>query len=86
MVKSWSSEKPVNMQYNNWLRDTAEESRNMLHESTGKLLAQLSVLDSVICQERISSRLLTRVLVAESHLMTELHLLVISTVPKEETE
>ncbi len=79
MNKSWSSGKQSNMEYNNWLRDTAVESRDMLHESTVKLQAQLSVLDSVISQERISSRQLTRVLVAESHLMTELHLLVILT-------
>jgi len=75
----WSSEELPNMQYNNWLRDMAEESRDTLHASTVKLLAQLSVLDSVISQERISSRQLTRVLVAENHLMTEIHLLVIST-------
>ncbi len=78
MNKSWS-EDCQQLSYNNWLREEAQNSRDLLLKNTARLQAQLRVLDSVISQEMISSQRLTRVLVAENHLMTELHLLVIST-------
>jgi len=68
-----------NMSYNSWLREEAQSSRNLLRKNTARLLAQLSVLDSVILQEETTSERFGRVSLAMVHLMTELHLLVIST-------
>ncbi len=74
----WSAKQPV-MSYNSWLRDTAQESKQELNKNTARLLAQLSVLDSVILQGEITSERFGRVSLAMVHLMTELHLLVTST-------
>ncbi len=67
------------MGYNSWLREQVLDSKDMLSKNTVRLLAQLSVLQSVLRLEEMSSQRLTRVLVAENHLMTEIHLLVTST-------
>lgn len=67
------------MGYNNWLREEAEGQLSLLQKNTDRLLAQLSVLQSVLRLEEISSARLTRVLQAETHLMSEIHLLVILT-------
>jgi len=67
------------MAYNSWLREEANSSRNTLIKNTDRLLAQLQVLQSVLLLEKVSSVRLTRVSLAMTHLMTELHLLVIST-------
>ncbi len=64
------------MSYNSWLRDTAIELKDLLQKNTDRLQGQLSVLDSLMRAEQISSQRLTRVLVAEDHLMSEIHLLV----------
>ncbi len=64
------------MGYNNWLREEAEDSKNMLHKNTVRLQAQLPALESVLLQAKISSNQLVRVSVAMTHLMTEMHLLV----------
>ncbi len=77
-MKEWSAEQP-NMSYNNWLREEALNSRSLLKQNTDRLLAQLQVLDSVISQEEITSERFGRVSTAMVHLMTEIHLLVIST-------
>ncbi len=70
------------MGYNSWLREAAEEQQSLLQKSTDRLQAQLSVLQSVLRLEGISSDRLTRVLQAETHLMSEIHLLVILTEEK----
>ncbi len=75
MNKSWSGGYQ-NISYNNWLRDTAVKQNSLLRKNTARLQAQLSVLDSVILPEEITSERLGRVLLAMVHLMTELHLLV----------
>ncbi len=62
--------------YNNWLRDTAEESKNTLVKNMDRLLVQLPVVLSVLSQEEISTQRLARTSLAVIHLMTELHLLV----------
>jgi len=67
------------MGYNNWLREEADAQLNLLLKNTDRLLAQLSVLRSVLLREGISSDRLTRVSQAEIHLMSEIHLLVILT-------
>ncbi len=75
-MKSWSSEELSDMGYNSWLREEAQNSLSLLNKNTARLLAQLSVLQSVLLQEEISSARLARVLQAQIHLMTEIHLLV----------
>ncbi len=80
-MKAWSGEYQ-NMSYNSWLREKAQNSKNSLKQNTDRLLAQLSVLDSVICQAGITTERFARVSLAMVHLMTELHLLVISTEEK----
>ncbi len=77
-MKEWSAP-PPNMSYNNWLREEGLNSRDLLKQNTARLLAQLQVLDSVISQEEIISVRFGRVSTAMVHLMTEIHLLVIST-------
>jgi len=64
------------MGYNSWLREQALESKDTLSKNMDRLLAQLSVLDSVICQAEISTDRFVRVSLAMVHLMTEIHLLV----------
>jgi len=67
------------MSYNSWLREEAQNSNNILRQNTDRLLAQLQVLQSVILPEEITTERSVRVSLAMVHLMTELHLLVIST-------
>ncbi len=81
MKSSWSSESQV-ISYNSWLREQAQESKNLLTKNMDRLQAQLSVLDSVICLEQISTQRLERVSVAITHVLTEIHLLVILTEEK----
>ncbi len=71
-----------NMSYNNWLRDTASDSRAMLKRNSERLQVQLSALDSLICQEGISTERFARVSLALIHVMTEIHLLVTLTEEK----
>ncbi len=71
------------MSFNTWLRDTAQESRSTLSKNSARLRAQLSVLDSLICQEGISTERFARVSLALIHVMTEIHLLVTLTEPVE---
>ncbi len=78
MVKSWSG-KRQNMSYNSWLREEAQNSNNILKLNTDRLLAQLQVLQSVILPEEITMERSARVSLAMVHLMSELHLLAIST-------
>ncbi len=73
-------EESQNISYNSWLREEAQGSRSMLRKNTARLLAQLQVLDSVISQEEITTERFGRVSQALIHAMTEIHLLVISTV------
>ncbi len=75
MNSSWSGESPVTS-YNSWLREEAQERNNLLRKNMARLRGQLSVLDSVISLEAITSERSARVLQAVNHLMTELHLLV----------
>ncbi len=82
MKSSWSG-KQANLSYNSWLREEGQNSRNSLRKNTDRLLAQLSVLDSVILPEETTSARLERVSWAMVHLMTELHLLVTLTGVKE---
>jgi len=70
------------MGYNSWLREAADEQLSLLQKNTVRLQGQLSVLQSVLQLEGISSARLTRVLQAETHLMSEIHLLVILTEEK----
>ena len=77
-MNSWSAKQP-NMSYNSWLREEAQNSNNILRQNTDRLLAQLQVLQSVILPEEITTERSVRVSLAMVHLMTELHLLVIST-------
>ncbi len=81
MNKSWSGESQ-NTSYNNWLREEALDSRSSLRRNMDRLQAQLSVLDSVICLEQISTQRLERVSVAIIHVLTEIHLLVTLTEEK----
>jgi len=75
MNRTWLGESG-NTSYNSWLREQAQNSKTMLSKNTARLQAQLSVLDSVILQEEITSERFARVSTAMVHLMTELHLLV----------
>ncbi len=68
-----------NISYNSWLRGEALNSKSTFHKNMARLQAQLSVLDSVISQAEITSERYARVSLAMVHLMTELHLLVITT-------
>ncbi len=70
------------MGYNSWLRGQAQESRSMLAKNSARLQVQLSVLDSLICQEEISTERFERVSLALIHVMTEIHLLVTLTEDK----
>ncbi len=81
MNKSWS-EGCQNISYNSWLREEAQERNNMLRKNMARLQVQLSVLDSVISLEEITSERSARISLAVNHLMTELHLLVTLTVNK----
>ncbi len=81
MKSSWSRESPVTS-YNNWLREEAQDCRNLLAKNMDRLQVQLSVLDSVICLEQISTQRLERVSVAITHVLTEIHLLVTLTEEK----
>ncbi len=74
------------MQYNSWLRDTAEKSKNTLVKNMARLQVQLQVVQSVLLQGEISTLRLTRVSAAINHLETELHLLVIMTPGREGME
>ncbi len=78
MKSSWLGEYP-GISYNNWLREEALDSNNMLNRNMVKLRQALSVLDSVISQAGISTERSERVSTAINHLITEVHLLVIST-------
>ncbi len=79
--QKWSVDSP-NISYNSWLRDTAIEYRKQLKKNSERLQVQLSVLDSLICQEGISTERFERVSLALIHAMTEIHLLVILTEEK----
>jgi len=70
------------MGFNNWLREEAEEQQGILRKNTARLQAQLSVLLSVLQQEEISLGRYRRVSRAMTHLMSEIHLLVILTEEK----
>ncbi len=70
------------MSYNSWLREEAASSSNMLRKNMDRLQVQLSVLDSVISLEEITSERLGRISLAVNHLMIELHLLVTLTEEK----
>ncbi len=66
------------MSYNSWLRDMAETSASKLEQNTVRLQAQLSVLQSVLEPEiGTEDSRVHRVNQAMTHLMTEIHLLVI---------
>ncbi len=82
MKSSWSGEYP-NTSYNNWLREEAVASNNMLSQNMAKLQAQLQALGSVICLEEITMERSARVSQALIHAMTEIHLLVTLTLEKE---
>ncbi len=75
MKSSWSGDYQ-NLSYNNWLREEAVSSSNMLKRNMARLQAQLQVLESVISLEEISTEKLERVSRAVIHVMTEIHLLV----------
>ena len=77
----WSG-KSQNISYSNWLREEALDSKTTLKKNTVKLLRVLQVLDSLICPEEITSVKFARVSTAMVHLITEIHLLVISTEEK----
>ncbi len=79
--QKWSGGSP-NISYNSWLREEAQESRNTLKRNSERLQAQLSVLDSLISLEVISTERFARVSLALIHVMTEIHLLVILTEEK----
>ncbi len=81
MKGTWPGEYHVTS-YNNWLREEADVRNSILRKNTARLQAQLSVLDSVILQEEITSVRSERVCTAMVHLMTELHLLVTLTEEK----
>jgi len=76
-MNQWSG-KRGNISYNSWLREEALSSKSILLKNTARLLAQLQVLPSVISQEETTSERFVRVSTAMTHLMTELHLLVIT--------
>ncbi len=75
---NWQEESP-RLSYNSWLREEALNSKSSLRKNMGRLQAQLRVLESVISQEAITTERFARVSTAMTHLMTELHLLVIMT-------
>ncbi len=78
MNGTWSSEKSDKLSYNNWLRETAEESQTILSKSTANILVELQGLQSAL-QQGITmepSRVL-RVTFAISHLTSEIRLLAI---------
>ncbi len=77
-MKSSCQEESHVISYNNWLREEAQNSSNMLNKNTARLLAQLRVLPSVTLLGEITSERYERVSTAMVHLMNELHLLVIS--------
>ncbi len=66
------------MGYNSWLREQAQESKNTLVKNMDRLQVQLPVAQSVLSQEAISTERLTRCSLAVIHLMTELHLLLVT--------
>ncbi len=66
------------MGYNSWLREEALESKSTLLKNMVRLQAQLPVVQSVLSQEEISTERLTRCSLAVIHLMTELHLLLVT--------
>ncbi len=67
------------MGYNSWLREEAQDSKDSLHKNMVRLQAQLPVVLSVLSLEEISTERLTRCSLAVTHLMTELHLLLVTT-------
>ncbi len=71
-----------NSQYNNWLRDTALNLRQVLRQNMVRLPLALRALESVISQEEITSEKFVRVSVAMEHLITEVRLLVTLTEEK----
>jgi len=70
------------MQYNNWLREEARNSKDTLEKNMVKLQQVLLVLPSVISREETTSVRFARVSAAISHLITEIHLLVTLTEEK----
>ncbi len=78
MNGTWLPEKSDRLSYNNWLRETAEESQTILSRSTANILVELqgllSALEQGITME--PSRVL-RVTFAISHLTSEIRLLAI---------
>ncbi len=73
-----------NLSYNSWLRDTADELRSTLVKNMDRLLVQLPVVQLELQQEGTSTERLTRCSLAVIHLMTELHLLLVTTDKKME--
>ena len=71
-------EVPHVMSYNNWLRATANEQQTTLVKNMDRLQAQLPVVLSALSLEEISTERLTRCSLAVIHLMTELHLLLVT--------
>ncbi len=65
-----------NSQYNNWLRDTANNLKAELSQNMAKLPLALRVLESAISQEETTSVKFVRVSIAMEHLLTEVRLLV----------
>jgi len=82
-MKEWSGNYP-NISYNSWLREEAQNSRNLLLKNMVRLQAQLSVLESLISGAEITTERFGRVSTAMIHLMEELHLLVILTQNEQE--
>ncbi len=82
-MNTWQ-EGSQNLSYNSWLREEAQSSSNTFRKNMVKLQAQLSVLESVICLEGITSERLGRVSLAMVHLMTEVRLLVTLTLEMNE--
>ncbi len=78
MNGTWQPEKSDRLSYNNWLRETAEESQTILKASTANILVELQGLQSALEQEITMepSRVL-RVTFAISHLTSEIRLLAI---------
>ncbi len=75
---NWSEESR-NISYNSWLREEALNSKSTLNQNMAKLRQALLVLESVISQEGTTSVRFVRISTAINHLISEIHLLVIST-------
>ncbi len=78
MNGTWSPEKSDKLSYNNWLRETAEESQTILSQSTANILVELQGLQSALEQGiTMEPSRVSRVIFAISHLTSEIRLLAI---------